>query len=134
MIIDSNYLGALVDGNQPALDLAREFEERAVPTRVPTAVVWESYTGIASAGPETAVDELRGLYGQLLESRSTVALSDDVARRAGALNGRHRVSDELPELDGVDSIVAAHGLMLDEPVVSNDRAFEDVDGLEIVRY
>lgn len=134
MILDSNYIGALVDNEPSALELAEEFEERDVPTRVPTAVVWESYSGVASAGSKDVVDELRGLYERLLESRPTTDLTDDVARRAGALNGRHTGSDELPELDGVDSIVAAHGLMLDEPVVSNDRAFRDVDGLDVVLY
>lgn len=133
MILDSNYLGALVDNKASALELAKEFQQRDVPTRVPTAVVWETYSGVA-AGPETAVDELRGLYEQLLESRSTTELTDGVARRAGALNGRHMISDELSELDGVDSIVAAHGLMIDEPVVSNDRAFRDVDRLDLVLY
>jgi len=134
VILDSNYLGALVDNGPAALALAEEFEQRDVPTRVPTAVGWESYSGVASAGSEGVVDELRGLYERLLESRPTIDLTDDVARRAGALNGRHTASDERPELDGVDSIVAAHGLMLDEPVVSNDRAFRAIDGLDVVRY
>ncbi len=134
MILDSNYLGALVDNKPSALELAEEFVQQGVPTRVPTAVVWESYSGVASAGPGGVVDELRGLYGRLLESRSTTVLTNDVARRAGTLNGRHMSSDELPELDGVDSIVAAHGLMLDEPVVSNDRAFQGVDGLDVILY
>lgn len=134
MILDSNYLGALVDNKPSALELAEEFEQRDVPTRVPTAVVWESYSGVASAGSADVVDELRGLYERLLESRPTTALTDDVARRAGTLNGRHMASDALPELDGVDSIVAAHGLLLGEPVVSNDGAFQDVDGLDVVRY
>jgi predicted nucleic acid-binding protein len=134
VILDSNYLGALVDNKPSALELAEEFEQRDVPTRVPTAVVWESYSGVASVGSVDVVDELRGLYERFLASRSTTDLTDNVARRAGTLNGRHMASDELPELDGVDSIVAAHGLVLDEPVVSNDRAFQDVDGLDVVLY
>lgn len=43
-------------------------------------------------------------------------------------------SDRLSDLDGADSIVAAHGLLLDEPVVSNDEDFQDVDGLDVVTY
>lgn len=43
-------------------------------------------------------------------------------------------SDRLAALDGADSVVAAHGLLLDEPVVSNDQDFQDVDGLEVVTY
>jgi predicted nucleic acid-binding protein len=43
-------------------------------------------------------------------------------------------SDRLSDLDGADSIVAAHGLLLDEPILSNDGDFQDVEGLDVVTY
>jgi hypothetical protein len=69
-----------------------------------------------------------------LVTRPTVDPTPEVSRHAGELNGKHRQSDSLSELDGVDSIVAAHGLHRDEPVVSNDRDFRDVEGLSVVTY
>jgi tRNA(fMet)-specific endonuclease VapC len=133
MILDTQYLGALVDGDAAAREKAAELDAKPVPTRVPTAVVWEAYTGIGNADIDAA-DELRALYERLLASRSTVDLSPEVARRAGELNGEHLRSDTLAELDGADSVVAAHGLLLDEAVVSNDADFRDVDGLDVVTY
>jgi len=134
MILDTQYLGRLVDADEAAREKARELDENAVPTRVPTAVVWEVYTGIGNAPLEEKGEELRALYERLIASRSTIDLSPEVAQRAGELKGKHMNSDVLKELDGADSIVAAHGLLLDEPVVSNDSDFQDVDGLEVISY
>lgn len=134
MILDTQYLGSLVDGDEAAREKAAELDSRNVPTRVPTAVVWEAYTGIGNAVPAETAEQLRQLYGRLLASCSTADLTPEVARRAGELNGNHLRSDTVTELDGADSIVAAHGLLLDEPVVSNDSDFQDVEGLEVITY
>lgn len=134
MILDTQYLGALVDGDERARRKANELDGSGAPIRVPTAVVWETYTGIGNAASRETAQQLRGLYERLLASRSTVDLTPKVARRAGELNGEHLKSDTLAELDGADSIVATHGLLLDEPVVSNDSDFRDVEGLEVVTY
>lgn len=134
MILDTQYLGALADGDEAAREKAREIEERMVPARIPTAVVWEAYTGIGNAPLDSHEEELRALYERLVASRPTVDLSPAVARRAGELNGTHMQSDEVKSLDGADSVVAAHGLLLDEAVVSNDSDFQDVDGLDVETY
>jgi predicted nucleic acid-binding protein len=133
MILDSTYLGDLADQQEAALELARELDERPVPTRVPSAVIWEVFTGVGNAFPDRA-DELRGVYERLLASRSSVDLDATVARRGGILNGEHMKSDTLSDLDDVDSIVAAHGLALSEPVITDDTDFQDVDGLDVVTY
>lgn len=134
MILDTQYLGALADGDEAAREKAEELDEPAVATRVPTAVVWELYTGIGNAPLEENGEQLRTLYQRLLASRSTLDLSPEVARKAGELNGEHMQSDSLKELDGADSVIAAHGLLLDEPVLSNDSDFQDVEGLDVVTY
>jgi predicted nucleic acid-binding protein len=134
MILDTQYLGALADGDDAARQKAREIEESMRPTRIPTAVIWEVYTGIGNAPLAAQEDELRGLYEQLVANRPTVDLSPAVARRAGELNGTHMRSDEKSSLDGADSVVAAHALRFDEAVVSNDSDFEDVDGLDVETY
>lgn len=134
MILDTQYLGALVDGDTAARTKAAELERQRVAIRVPTAVVWEAYTGIGNAGSGETAQQLRDLYDKLVTSRSTIDLTPEVSRRAGGLNGKHLQSDSLAVLDGADSIVAAHGLILDESVVSNDGDFLDVEGLEVVTY
>ena len=134
MILDTQYLGALADGEERAKATARELDDRPVATRIPTVVVWECYTGIGNVTETEATRQLRGLYERLVASRPTLELTPEVARRAGELNGEHIRSDTLSELDGADSVIAAHGLLLDEPVVSNDADFQDVAGLDVVTY
>lgn len=134
MILDTQYLGALADGWGDAVAKAHDLDERQVPTCVPTAVIWEADTGSGNAAPETKAHQLRGRYERLMTSRGTADLTPEVARRAGELNGERAKSDRRKTLDGADSIVAAHGGLLDEPVVSNDSDFQDVDGLAVETY
>ena len=134
MILDTQYLGALADRQEAARAVARDLTARQVPTRIPTAVIWEAYTGINNAADDDLAGRLQGRYEQLVASRGTVDLMPAVSRRAGKLNGEHMRSDRLADLDGTDSIVAAHGLLLDEPVVSNDGDFQDVEELEVRTY
>jgi predicted nucleic acid-binding protein len=134
MILDTQFIGALVDQDEDALEKARQIDARQVATRIPTAVIWEAYTGIGNVASDVKGRQLRGLYEQLVASHSTVDLTVEVARRAGRLNGEHTKSDVVTELDGADSIVAAHGLILDEPVVTRDSDFLDVDDLVVETY
>jgi predicted nucleic acid-binding protein len=134
MILDTQYLGALVDRNGDARAKAAELEETEFPIRIPTAVVWEAYTGIGNGADAETAEQLRMLYDRLIASRSTLDLTPQVARRAGELNGSHIKSDSATQLDGADSVVAAHGLVLDEPIISNDSDFQSVDGLAVITY
>ncbi|MFB6176927.1 MAG: PIN domain-containing protein [Halobaculum sp.] len=134
MIVDTQYLGALADGDDAAREKARELDDSDVPTRVPTAVVWEAYTGVGQVATPAKAGRIRENSERLVSGRPTVDLTPHIARRVGQLRGTHQCSDTLPNLDGVDSLVAAHGLVRDEPVASNDTDFERVDGLNVVTY
>jgi predicted nucleic acid-binding protein len=65
---------------------------------------------------------------------ATAEVDDFIARRAGTLRGKHKASNSLRDLDGADSIVAAHGLVLNEPVATNDGDFQDIEGLDVTTY
>ncbi|NNC24875.1 hypothetical protein HKX41_12090, partial [Salinisphaera sp. USBA-960] len=58
---------------------AADLDEQVVPTRIPTAVIWEVFTGIGNAPFKGHGNELRALYEKLIASRSTVALTPKVA-------------------------------------------------------
>jgi len=66
--------------------------------------------------------------------RPTVPLDENIARRAGVIEGHHVESDTDPELGVIDSIVAATGLVFNEPVVTDDTDFQTVDGLQVELY
>lgn len=131
MILDTQYLGSVANQDTDARELAVEIDTSGAPKRIPSSVVWELFYGL---GKLAAPVEIRRTYESLFQSATVPGLDENVARRAGTLRGKHEVSDTLSNLDGADSAVAAHGLLLGEPVVSNDSDFRDVDGLDVVTY
>lgn len=131
MILDTDFIISLRSENASALELATALEEAGVPTRIPTIVVQELYVG---AGAGVAGTENARAYDALVANTPVVPLDERIARRAGTLEGEHLVSDSKPELGPADAIVAATGLVHEEPVVTKDRDFAHVDGLVVESY
>jgi predicted nucleic acid-binding protein len=135
VILDTNFVGHLATQDPGARALAGEFEGEPVLMRLPTSVIWEVFYGLANDTTQDGVPvELRRRYEHLINTRTVEDVDEHIARRAGTLRGKHSASDRLRNLDGADSFVAAHGLALGEPVISNDGDFQDVDGLDVVTY
>lgn len=133
MILDTQFLGSLVEQTPAAKRKAGELDATGVPGRIPAMVAWEVHYGVSKA-PESKRQPLETAYEKLFRSFPVVELDDSLARRAGQLRGEHASSDSLSDLDGADSAVAATALAFDEPVVSNDADFEDVAGLSVETY
>jgi predicted nucleic acid-binding protein len=125
MIIDTSFLRALDEERRVAERLASELEASDVPLRVPTPVLYELYIS-AGAGDDPA---LNAHSNEALVATLPIAdLDENIAGKPGI----HRQSDQKPDLDPVDSMVAATGLTYNEPVVTGDRSdFGSVDGLAI---
>lgn len=96
---------------------AKELNERVVPPRIP--VLADTYTGIGNAVSDEAAGSSQGCT-----SESSEVGTRSILRRhssGGRITGREASpSETLTELDGADSVVAAHPLLREEPVVSND--------------
>lgn len=133
MILDTQFLGGLVEQEPEARSKATELDQRDVPVRIPSPVVWEAYYGVAEA-PERKRSTLETGYERLFQTVPIVDVDYTLARRAGELRGKHARSESLSDLDGADSIVAATGLSYDEPVLSNDKDFQDVKELDVETY
>jgi predicted nucleic acid-binding protein len=119
MILDTNFL-IDIDNNIPsALGKARELEKKGRPRRVPRVVVYELWTAV---GKGTQTEQNRKKYERLLQGLPQVDLTLPIAKRAGEIEGQAQASD--PNDSGVgaaDAIIAATALVLDEPVVTDDR-------------
>lgn len=126
MILDTDFFISLRRDEETAIELAAALEGSGQPKRVPTAVIQELYVGVG-AGFENVAQQ----YDALLANEPLVHLDENVARRAGRLEGEHLASDSKPELGPVDAIVAATGLTHSEPVVTRDEDFQSVDGLSV---
>jgi len=134
MILDTNFLGALKDQDAGALEKAAELERTGVPLRVPTIVWFELFVPIGHTTREEYKITDQRAYRRLLASKPIVDLTESIATRAGVLEGTHRRSDSKPTLGPTDAIVASTGLEKNEAVVSDDRDFDTVDGLQRIRY
>jgi len=128
MILDTEFLIALDNQSEAAREKAAEIEAADVPLRVPAMVIQELYVGV---GAGTQPFENARKYEALIANKPVVGMNENIARRAGALEGQHIASDSKPELGPGDAIVAATGLQYNEPVVTNDRDFTHVDGLSV---
>jgi predicted nucleic acid-binding protein len=128
MILDTEFLIELDDGTRDAIEKAAELEAANVPLRVPTIVVQELYVGV---GVGSQSFENGRKYEALVANKPVVRMDENIARRAGALEGAHIASDSKPELGTGDAIVAATGLQYNEPVVTSDEDFTHVDRLSV---
>lgn len=131
MILDTEFLISLRAEEDAALELATDLEADGVPTRVPTIVIEELYVGVGAGA--TPAENARA-YDALVTNKPVVPIDERIARRAGRLEGEHLASDSKPDLGPGDAIVAATGLVHEETVVTNDRDFEEVDGLAVESY
>jgi len=134
MILDTNFLGALKDQNSGARWKADELEASDVPLRVPTVVWFELFIPVGHTSQQRYKIKDQQAYRRLIANKPTVELTRSIAKRAGVLEGEHRQSNDKPKLGPADAIVASTALELNEPVVSDDGDFDDVDGLARVGY
>ena len=128
MILDTDFLIALGDGDATAREKAASLEAADVPLRVPAMVLQELYVGVG-AGTDPAANART--FEALVANKPVVETDENVARRAGVVEGRHLVSDEKPDLGPGDAVVAAVALQYNEPVVTSDGDFETVDGVVV---
>jgi tRNA(fMet)-specific endonuclease VapC len=131
MILDTSFVIALTE-NEAAREMARDHERRGVPQRLPTVALAELYV---SVGLGTDSYDNARKYEELLGNLAVVPLDENVARRGGAVAGILAASNDRPTIGLVDALVAATGLVYNEPVVTADADdFERVDGLDVVTW
>ena len=131
MILDTSYVIALAEGDSDAVALASEHEAAGLPQRLPSTVLSELYVAVGAGDDPTATVRK---YEELVGNLPVVDVDDNIARRAGVLQGHHLASDTKPTLGIADATVAATGLVYNEPVITDDGDFSSVDGLQVVTW
>ncbi|WP_415380416.1 type II toxin-antitoxin system VapC family toxin [Halosimplex sp. TS25] len=129
MLLDTAFLIDLMDGDEDAVEKARELERDLVQQRLSSMTLFELYYGIARATDSTTEREK---VEQVLESKPIHPADTAVMRKAGRLAGELQ-NDGTPVGDG-DVIIGATGEVLEEPVLT--RNVEDYErlGVEIESY
>lgn len=129
MILDSTFLIDVLRGETAVGELITELDTSGTPF-VSSITVMELVEGIHLT---TVTDRERRAVEQLLAEVHELHFDRECAFRAGRLNAE-LVSAGEP-IDETDVMIAATGLVHDQPVVTrNVDHFERVDGLEVTSY
>ena len=124
MLLDTSFLIDLMNGDEDAVEKARELETELVQQRISSMTLFELYYGIARA---TESENERQNVEDILASKPIHPADTAVMRKAGRLAGKLQNKGE-PVGDG-DVIIAATAKVVDEAVLT--RNVEDFERLDV---
>ncbi|WP_223174426.1 type II toxin-antitoxin system VapC family toxin [Halorubrum xinjiangense] len=129
VLLDTSFLIDLMNGDEDAVEKARELETELVQQRISSMTLFELYYGISRA---TESESERQKVEDVLASKPIHPADTAVMRKAGRLAGELQ-NEGTPVGDG-DVIIAATAEVVDEPVLTrNVEGFERLD-VEIESY
>jgi predicted nucleic acid-binding protein len=129
VLLDTSFLIDLMNGDDDAVEKARELETDLVQQRVSSMTLFELYYGIARVVNSEAEREK---VERVLASKPIHSADTGVMRKAGRLSGNLQ-SDGTPVGDG-DAIIGATADVVEEPVITrNIEEFERL-GVEVETY
>ncbi|WP_435093162.1 type II toxin-antitoxin system VapC family toxin [Halorubrum sp. N11] len=130
MILDSSFLIDLMNGDDGAVEAATEIERSNVSQKIPTQVVYELYVGVGYS--ENAFRELESIRS-VLQSRPVIDFTEDIAKRAGRIDGQLR--REGSRIGQGDIKIAATAIRHGEPVITgNPNDFSRIPDVEVREY
>ncbi|QSG04118.1 type II toxin-antitoxin system VapC family toxin [Natranaeroarchaeum sulfidigenes] len=127
MLLDTSFLIDLMNGEEGAVEKARELEADLVQQRLSAMTLFELYYGIARASRSA---EERETVESVLASKPIHPADTAVMRKAGRLSGE-LANDGTPV---GDVIIAATAQVVDEPVLTRNESDFDRLGVDIESY
>lgn len=124
VLLDTSFLIDLMDGDQGAVDKARELERDLVQQRLSSMTLFELYYGVVRA---TVPAEERDTVEEVLRSKPVHPADTQVMQKAGRWSGELHEAG-TPVGDG-DVIIGATADTMDEPVLT--RNLEDFERLNV---
>lgn len=129
MLLDTSFLIDLMNGDEGAIEKARELENELIQQRLSSMTLFELYYGVSRA--TDSEEELETVEG-VLASKPVHPADAAVMRKAGRLSGELQ-NEREPVGDG-DVIIGATADVIEEPVLTrNVDDFERLD-VEIETY
>ena len=130
MILDTNVLIDVMNGDEDAIEAVRVAERERQQLFLSARTLFELYQGIPRApnsGQEQATVE------RVLETRDVLPADDAVMKKAGRLYGE--LITEGNRIDVGDCVIGATGIVHEQAVLTrNTSHFERIPGLEIRPY
>lgn len=129
MLLDTSFLIDLMNGDEEAVEKARELETDLVQQRLSAMTLFELYYGVArSVDGEAEREEVQDVLASKPVHPADVPVMRKAGRMAGAL-----ADDGTPVGDG-DAIIGATAEVVDEPVLTrNVDDFERL-GVDVETY
>ena len=129
MLLDTSFLIDLMNGDEDAVEKARELESDLVQQRLSSMTLFELYYGVARA---TDSEAEREKIEQVLESKPVHPADSAIMRKAGRHSGE-LMNDGNAVADG-DMIIGMTAEVVDEPVLTrNVDDFERL-GVDVETY
>ncbi|NHN40918.1 type II toxin-antitoxin system VapC family toxin [Halorubellus sp. JP-L1] len=124
MLLDTSFLIDLMNGDEGAVEKARELESNLVQQRLSAMTLFELYYGAARSNqPGSEREKIENV----LASKPIQPADSAVMRKAGRLSGE-LMNDGNAVGDG-DVIIAATAAVLEEPVLT--RNVDDFERLDV---
>ena len=124
MLLDTSFLIDLMNGDEDAVEKARELESELVQQRLSAMTLFELYYGAARSNQS---ESEREKIENVLASKPVHPADSAVMRKAGRLSGE-LMNDGKAVGDG-DVIIAATAAVLEEPVLT--RNIDDFERLDV---
>jgi predicted nucleic acid-binding protein len=124
VLLDTSFLIDLMNGDEGAVEKARELESELVQQRLSAMTLFELYYGAARSNQS---DSEREKIENVLASKPVHPADSAVMRKAGRLSGE-LMNDGNAIGDG-DVIIAATAAVLEEPVLT--RNVDDFERLDV---
>jgi predicted nucleic acid-binding protein len=129
MILDTNFLIDLIQGDEDAVQKAEELEEQNASLKVSSATIFELHTGIErSEKPERQKEKVR----DVIDSKKVVPNNEKISSRAGRIHGK--LVNQGERIQSFDTIVAATAIQEEEKLLTNDRDFQKIDEVGVENY
>ena len=123
MLLDTAFLIDLMNGDEGAVEKARELERGLVQQRLSSMTLFELYYGVARS---TRSEDEREAVENVLASKPIQPADAAVMRKAGRLSGE--LMNEGNAVDDGDVVIGATAAVVEEPVLTRNEAdFERLD-------
>lgn len=130
MILDTSFLIDVMKSERSALAKVDEIEATNTDQVVPAMTLQELYIGVGAS--KMPIDE-RQTIEAVVETRPILATSEEIARKAGRIDGQLRADGR--RINVGDATIGVTGIVRDEPVLTGDPDhFERIPGLDVVTY
>lgn len=129
MLLDTSYLIDLMNGDQDAVETARQLEANLVQQRLSSMTLFELYHGVARSDK---TEEERRKVENVLASKPVHPADATVMRKAGRLSGE--LTNEGNAVADGDVIVGATADIVEEPVLTRNEVDFERLGVEVETY